>query len=170
MPLVGSNSIARMPVAYLGIDPGTNGALVALSTTGEVLYRASMPDTERDLWDWIRGLRGFAVQAVIEQVGGFIKGQDGGGHPGSAMFKFGKGYGNLRMGLVAAGIPFEEATPQKWQKIYSMSRAKTESKGEWKNRLKAKAQQLFPQEKITLALADAFLIAEFCRRKHEGVS
>ncbi len=35
----------------------------------------------------------------------------------------------------------------------------------FKNRLKGFAQQLYPLQKITLATADAFLIAEFGRRK-----
>ena len=39
------------------------------------------------------------------------------------------------------------------------------SKTEWKNKLKAKAQQLFPvwSKRITLATADALLIAEYGR-------
>lgn len=43
-----------------------------------------------------------------------------------------------------------------------------ESETQWKNRLKAKAQQLFPQQEVTLATADALLIAEFGRRKRSG--
>ena len=46
--------------------------------------------------------------------------------------------------------------------------SKTESKTEWKNRLKGMAQQLYPDLKVTLATADALLIATYCKRKHEG--
>lgn len=105
------------------------------------------------------------VFAVIERVSGYV----GEAQPGSAAFKFGQSYGGLRMALVAAGIPFEEVTPQVWQRKMGVTpRRKDESKTAWKNRLKAKAQQLYPGVKVTLATADALLLAEFCRRRQEG--
>jgi hypothetical protein len=160
----------REPV-YIGIDPGASGGLAALSPTF-VLNYDPMPETERDIFDWLHALGESAVIhprfAVIEKVGGFIKGNPA---PGSAMFKFGVGYGGLRMALIACGIPFEEVTPQKWQKALGVTPRDNngnESKSSHKNRLKAKAQQLFPGEKITLAVCDALLIAEYCRRKRQG--
>ena len=152
---------------YLGIDPGASGGLASIVTEGGA---TAMPATERDVWEWIRlwssvGGKGNAF-AVIEKVGGYIAGA---AHPGSAMFKFGQSYGGLRMALVAAGIPFDEITPQRWQKEIGIApRKQTESKGQFKNRLKAKAQQLFPKVKVTLATADALLIAEYARRTHRA--
>jgi len=155
---------------YLGIDPGASGGLVALLPDGVV--STCTPKTEADLWRWTcrYGLLANgetpACFAVIEQVNGYV---GGAGNPGSAMFKFGTSYGGLRMALVAAGIPFDQVTPGVWQKALGIpSRKRTESKGQWKNRLKAKAQQLFPHVAVTLATADALLIAEYCRRKREG--
>lgn len=105
------------------------------------------------------------VFAVIERVSGYV----GEAQPGSAAFKFGQSYGGLRMALVAAGIPFEEVTPQVWQRKMGVTpRRKDESKTAWKNRLKAKAQQLYPGVKVTLATADALLLVEYCRRRQEG--
>jgi crossover junction endodeoxyribonuclease RuvC len=78
----------------------------------------------------------------------------------SSTFKFGVNYGFLRGMLTAHKIPFEEVTPQKWQKAMGCL-----SKGN-KNVTKAKAQQLFPNLKITHKVADALLIAEYCRRTH----
>ncbi len=151
---------------YLGIDPGVSGGLAFVTAQGDVAA-TPMPATERDIWDWLcdaRGQSGRPVRAVIEKVGGFIQGN---ASPGSAMFRFGASYGGLRMALVAAGIPFEEVTPQAWQKALSVPpRKKTESKTAWKNRLKAKAQQEFPQEKVTLKTADALLLALYCMRTH----
>jgi crossover junction endodeoxyribonuclease RuvC len=87
----------------------------------------------------------------------------------ASSFKFGRGYGGLRMALIAAGIPFEEVTPQAWQKALAIpKRSKTETPVQWKNRLKALAQQLYPDIKVTLKLADALLIATYCQRKHTG--
>jgi hypothetical protein len=84
------------------------------------------------------------------------------------MFKFGMGYGALRMALTALEIKYEEVPPQKWQKeLGIVTRNKErESHTQFKNRLKAKAQQLFPTMDVTLKTCDALLIAEFCRRTY----
>lgn len=167
------------PVVYIGIDPGASGGLVAVDRDGIFLSARTMLPSEKDIWEWFQYWaytywrevatteKGNTVKvfAVIEQVGGFIGGE---GNTGSSMFKFGASYGGLRMAITAAEIPFEAVTPQKWQKTLGMFRKKGEAKGVWKNRLKAKAQQLYPKEKITLSVADAVLIAEYCRRLHEG--
>lgn len=158
MPRVNSSLL------YLGIDPGASGGLALVSSTAPVIASA-MPNTETDVYDWIVAARGETF-AVIEQVTGYV---GDAGNPGSAMFKFGCGYGGLRMALVACGIPFEAIAPRTWQKGLGISpRDKSESKGAWKNRLKAAAQRLFPTLSVTLSTADALLIAEFCRRKREG--
>lgn len=169
---------------YIGIDPGASGGLAFV--TGGLVKSTAMPGTEKDLWDWIRTggvvdkngdplpLPASSCEAVIEKVGGFmasggtsqLKKNVASGH---TMFTFGASYGGLRMALIAAGIPFEEVTPQTWQKGLGIPpRKKTESKTAWKNRLKARAQQAFPKEKITLATADALLVALYCKRLHEG--
>ena len=184
---------------YFGIDPGGSGGLAVLTAAGSATATTSsavtMPATERDVWEWVENCTphdGSNVFAVIEKVGGYAGDRASGGN-GPAMFKFGMSYGGLRMALVAAGIPFDEVTPQTWQKGLGIAPRrphtktrevqikKGKNKGKWrteryggetdtefKNRLKAKAQQLFPTVKVTLAVADALLIAEYCRRKREG--
>lgn len=153
---------------WLGIDPGASGGLACFSS-GSRNIAIPMPATERDVWDWFsrNSWDSESAFAVIEKVGGFLQGSAG--NIGSAMFRFGANYGMLRAFLIAAGIPFEEVTPQRWQKALGISpRKRTEGKGQWKNRLKQKAQQLFPQERVTLATCDALLIAEYCRRSKES--
>jgi len=152
---------------YVGIDPGATGALVAMHD-GDVDWTA-MPHTMHDILEWMkdRTSRGDYCYAVIEKVGGYVRGAE---MPGSAAFNFGKGYGALLMALCAAGIPHEEVTPQVWMRGLNIPpRKKGEARKDWKNRLKAKAQQLFPREKATLVTADALLIAEYCRRKMTGI-
>lgn len=154
---------------FIGVDPGASGGLAVLAT-GLDAYACPMPATERDIWEYLRDEAASAegpVAAVIEKVGGYT----GQGQPGSAMFKFGASYGRLCMALCAAGIPYEEITPQTWQKAMGIPPRKNregETKTAWKNRLKSHAQRLFPKLSVTLATADAILIAEFCRRKVEG--
>lgn len=175
---------------FIGVDPGASGGIAVIYPSGH-LKAIAMPKTEQDVWRWFSELsppslmmvemgedgetldvQPVIVHAVIEKVGGYIgggEGEKGGGAAnGSSMFKFGTSYGGLRMALIAAEIPFEEKTPQTWQKTFSLSKAKGESKTSFKNRLKAKAQQLFPSGSITLATADAILIAEYCRRVYGG--
>lgn len=170
MPKIGeTTSVKRY---YLGIDPGASGGLAVIEVEdGSSVIKvvaAPMPPTEADIWKWISQGKNLSF-AVIEKVGGYV---GGAGQPGSAMFKFGQNYGSLRMALIAAGIPFQEVTPQMWQKEVGMGGKKSgEEKGAWKNRIKAKAQQLFPvltAGSVTLKTADALLIAMYCRQKFGG--
>jgi crossover junction endodeoxyribonuclease RuvC len=139
----------------LGVDPGANGG-IAWITDGKACVE-KMPDTLQDLWELIRditnhprsSLDGRKYKAYIEQVSsspqmGVV-----------SSFSFGRGYGNLEMALTAAGIPFERVRPQVWQKALGCM-----TKGD-KNVSKRKAQELFPDRKITHATADALLIAHY---------
>jgi hypothetical protein len=175
---------------FIGIDPGKSGGIAALCRSDVWVW--PMPTTERDIWDRLRCWEE-GTTAVIEKVGGYT----GEGQPGSRMFNFGKNYGSLLMALTAAEIKFEEVTPQQWQKTFAVVPRKyktvidkkasgstsgkkkvwLETKGQFKDRLRRKAQQIFPQLPIwreprskgrQLEICDSLLIAEFCRRKHTG--
>lgn len=166
MPKVGEAGKGKPRSGYdvfLGIDPGASGGLAVL-VSGAVGV-TPMPKTERDVWEWVLAVsRRGETFAVIEKVHAMP------GNGVSGMFKFGMGYGGLRMALIAAGVPFEDVTPQAWQKSMGITqRGKTETKPQFKNRLKAKAQQLFPEKEVTLSTADALLIAEYARRKMTGI-
>ena len=144
---------------YIGIDPGVHGGIAVLSVDGSVVEVAKMPTTPMDLLDFLSKYKDDSF-CILERVGGMP------GNGGSAMFNFGKGYGHLQMALLALGIPTNDVTPNKWEKSFQLGSSGTYGKTEWKNRLKGKAQQLFPSlgRKITLATCDALLIAEYGRR------
>ena len=89
------------------------------------------------------------------------------GQGAQAMWKFSGNYHGIRMALLANNIPFETVSPQKWQKFYNIKKDKNQSKTQHKNKLKAKAQELFPNEKITLKNADALLIAYYGKQNHK---
>ena len=144
----------------IGIDPGANGAIAWIDERGKSCVE-KMPDTLQDLWDLIRDITNFPRSAIdgrkykayIEQVSsspqmGVV-----------SAFSFGRGYGNLEMALTAAGIPFDRVRPQVWQKALGCM-----TKGD-KNISKAKAQELFPDKKVTHATADALLIALYGSRQ-----
>lgn len=130
-----------------------------LSADGSVVEVAKMPGTARDLLDFLRRYKDDSV-CVLERVGGMP------GNGAHAMFNFGKGFGHLQMALLALEIPTEDVTPNKWEKAFQMGSSGKFTKREWKNLLKAKAQQLFPKlgRKVTLDTCDALLIAEYGRR------
>jgi len=61
--------------------------------------------------------------------------------------------------LSAFEIPFEEVRPQVWQGALGLGhKDKSQPPSAWKNKLKSKAQLLFPEEHVTLKTADALLI------------
>ena len=141
----------------IGIDPGANGG-IAWITDGKACVE-KMPDTLQDLWELVvsisleAGTGGMGIRAYIEAVSsspqmGVV-----------SSFSFGRGYGNLEMALTAAGIPFERVRPQVWQKALGCM-----TKGD-KNVSKSKAQELFPDRKITHATADALLIAYYGKKQ-----
>lgn len=148
---------------YIGIDPGKSGGLVAIGDRDILIGK--MPATEHDIaavFDRITCLStetGTCMIAYIEKVHSMPK------QGVTATFTFGMNYGFLRGVMVAYGIPFEEVTPQKWMGYFSIKRKKDEPKTAFKRRLLGKAQNLFPHVNgLTLATADALLIAEYCRR------
>lgn len=152
---------------HIGIDPGAHGGLVAIYP--DLIAFATIPSSEEGIWRWFQARidSDHLAVAVIEQVSGYI----GDKQPGSAAFKFGQSYGTLRMALVAAGIPFKAVRPQEWQRGLGIEpKRKSESKVEWKNRLKCEAERLYPRYKMTLATADAFLLAHFCKKINDADS
>lgn len=141
---------------FAGLDPGASGGVAFLNADfGSACAYKFDGMTERDIWDLVRQYRdqnGGVLFACLEQVSAMP------GQGVTSMFKFGQSYGFLRGMLTAAEVPMELVTPQKWQKAIGCM-----TKGD-KNVSKAKAQQLFPSVKITHAIADALLIAEYARR------
>lgn len=148
----------------IAIDPGSAGGIAWRKNDGPVTYfdALKMPETEGDVVALLRRIGMVNTNVVMEEVGGFIKGNPA---PGSAMFNFGRGFGFILGVLSAYDVRVELVRPQKWLKTLSLgTRAKTEDKTEWKNKLKARAQQLYPQCTVTLSTSDALLLLEYGRK------
>lgn len=143
---------------YIGLDLGSNGGVAVIDTNGSIIEVFKNPDT---VTDWIARLSAYTGKqcfCITEKVHSMP--QNG----GKANFTFGRTTGITLTLLEVNKIPFQEITPQTWMKHYMMKKEKSESNTEWKNRLKNKAQQLFPTHAVTLWNADALLMAEYCRR------
>jgi len=131
----------------LGIDPGKTGGIAVIGKNLSLAY--PMPKTEKDILELITELAQDCHQVYIEKVGPRPN------QAAQATFTFAQHYGFLRGVLHSLNIPFDEVTPQKWQKNLSCLT------GGDKNISKAKAQQLYPTHKITHLTADALLIATY---------
>ncbi len=135
----------------LGIDPGKSGGIAWVSPDNALIYK--MPETERDVWELLRSFAPNTRKAYLEKVHSMPN------QGVSSTFKFGTSYGMLWGFLVALEVPFEFVTPQKWQKAMGCL-----SKGD-KNVTKRRAQELYPNERLTHATADAALIATYGLRE-----
>lgn len=140
----------------IAIDPGKNGG-VAIYDKQEhkIIEVIKMPETPQEVLNLLR-IYGFNSVCYLEKVQGLP------GMAASSMFNFGKGFGHLEMALLACKIPTYEVIPQKWQKALTLGVKGNKSTTEWKNKLKAKAEQMFPNVgKITLSVSDALLICQY---------
>lgn len=135
---------------YVGIDPGQKGGIAVLDDRGRPTVFQLDKATDAEIVRFLRSALPDAV-CVIERVS--ASPQMG----VTSAFTFGKGFGILQGAIAGAGVPYALETPNKWQ---TALRCKT---GGDKNVSKAAAQRLFPTLKITHAIADALLIATYCK-------
>ena len=143
----------------IGIDPGVNGGISVLNADGLVVESAKMPATPEDILEFLSKYAGDDTVCYLEDVGKGVPGQSS-----KATATFARHNGHLEMALLALKIRTNKATTQRGMKFYQLGKSSSYSKTEWKNRLKAKAQKLFPGERVTLATCDSLLIAEYGRK------
>ena len=147
---------------YFGIDPGVNGGIALLDGEGHVIEALKMPTTDADLLHHL--LFNFVFKFVPTRCRAVLERASASPQMGVvSAFTFGRGYGALRMALTASQIPFDEVSPVKWQTAMGCRT------GGDKNVSKRRAQQLFPGVTVVHAIADALLLAEYCRRVDRGM-
>ena len=135
----------------IGIDPGLTGGISVMRRNGKVVASVKMPETEQEIRDFVLTYIGYTQLIVIEQVQPMPTGT-------IAMFKLGRSYGFLRGIIVMTSVRYDEVRPAVWQAaLRCLSRGK-------KAVTRQRAQQLFPDTRITNANADSLLIAEWARR------
>lgn len=139
----------------LAIDPGKSGALAVYD--GETMEVRKMPDSEVGLWALFNEMAVIPDRVYIERV----QAMPGGGERrmgATSAFTFGRGYGALRMAVIAAGLPLEDVRPQQWQRELGLGKLAGPDR---KKRLRAIAAERFPAVKPTLQTCDAVLLAEW---------
>ena len=151
----------------LGIDPGKSGGLALINTNPYEVAAWKMPATERDLWDLVEECCGWADSntfAYVENPTGSLPNQRG--VQGIAKLQYNRGL--CVMAVVAVEVPLELVSAGKWQRVFGVYGKGYATDTIKKNAHKAKAQQLFPEAKVTHAVADALLICEYGRRMRKG--
>lgn len=154
---------------YVGIDPGKSGAIVTLRETIEGIFINVhlLKDEPKQILNFINSIP-TSSPVVIERVhampiwwGGsqdkkkpetFIPKQGI-----ASTFKFGESYGFIKGLLFASGLEYREVLSRVWQKQMNCLTG-----GDKKISLR-KAQELYPQIKVTHSYADALLIATYCK-------
>lgn len=150
----------------LAVDPGASGGMAVWDGFGT--RAIPYPDTEGDTLAAIRQFGeghdvGDGVAVVEAQVG--VMGPNIKVSPAS-MFTFGRNYGFMLGVLQTLGWKLHLVRPMAWQKSLSLGTKKAHGGNTpWKNHLKAHAQRLYPDQKVTLRTADALLILEYARRQ-----
>jgi len=146
---------------YLGVDPGKSGGFALLDSVGQVLHTTKMLDTEAEIVEWLVEIQHRWGSYQGARISGMLERAASSPQMGvRSAFTFGRNYGTLRTALTAALIPFDTVHPSKWQRALGCL-----SRGD-KNVTKRRAAELFPSVTMTHAIADACLIAEYCRRVH----
>ena len=151
-------SAARNKQPILGIDPGVTGAIAVLRPEWEYSHVVEdMPSNPRDLWEMLKPWT--MCHAIVEQAQAMPK------QGVSSTFKTGYGYGVIIGVLASLGIPYETVTPSVWKRAMGLQ-------GKDKDASRSLARCYWPDAPLGRVKdhgrAEALLIAEYGRRKHEG--
>ncbi len=150
-------------MTIIAIDPGKSGG-IAYALDGREIHSRSMPDTPGDILDFLRTVKAIHGPEIECYMEGCIK-YAGKAQSGSSSIVYGRNYGFLEGVIQALGIRLHSVSPQKWIKALGLGTRGQSTNTQWKNKLKAEAQRLFPSEKVTLKTADALLILEYAKQK-----
>ena len=140
---------------FIGIDPGVSGGIAWTSPLGDQVkpMPATLHDTIILLESILDAQADGKTTVYIEELPKYV-----GPIPSSAVFVMARNYGQLEGALATMDVRIRHVKPQAWQKALGLGTSKGGSRADWKNKLKAKAQHLFPEEDVTLKTADALLI------------
>ena len=152
----------------IAIDPGASGGIAIRKLMSVEAH--SMPKTDSDV---VTALAEALPQDRVSTAGESAYLEElvkytGRNMPSSAMAVYASNWGIIKGALIAMGFRIIMVPPKKWQAALGLGSAKGLSKTEWKNKLKQRAQELFPEIDVTLATADALLILEAAYRGHLG--
>lgn len=148
-------------ILTIAIDPGVNGG-ICWRDNGRVTAMR-MPPTDFSIVELLVSVSKKApiVEMFIELPPLYA----GRNIPGSAIGKMMLNYGVCYGAAVALGFKIHPVRPPIWQKAHPVGTKGEQTTTQWKNKLKARASELYPDLPVTLATADALLILDAGLRK-----
>ena len=155
-----------------GIDPGKDGAVVALADGCLAIYRRIAPVAnvgkkgkvkmvydEPAMWEIVVGLAQMGCAFVaLERQQAFPK------QGATSNFSTGDGYGLWRMALTASRVPFEVVHPKTWTKALFSG-----VPGDGKNRNLLAAGRLLPKVNL-IADIEAGRATDRSKKDHDGIA
>ena len=146
---------------FVGVDPGKNGAVAAVDSSGTVIGISRFIHAETEgrialiILDFVAELDPDKIKAAtIERVGAMPR------QGVVSMFTFGRVYGEAWAGLLASQCRVFAVTPSTWQRDLCLP--KRDCVTNHKRTLKQEAETRFGR-KLLLAEADAVWLAEWGR-------
>jgi hypothetical protein len=146
----------------VAVDPGVSGAIVTYHDHLG-LESFNMPGTDWEVCKLVADISTKANKVVLYLEKPPL--YTGRNIPGSAIGKLQFNTGVIYGAAVACGWEVHRVRPEIWQKAHPVGTKGNLTTTAWKNKLKARAGELFGSElKVTLANADALLILDAARR------
>ena len=150
------------PKAVIGVDPGTRGAGVIITQDRKIFEWCEfkkVSTTHQFNWFFWNATH-YECSVAVEFESAWADDYR------DRLATFMRSVGRTEACILIAGLEIEkDIYSQTWQKEFGLGSIEP---SERKRRHKEKAQQLFPQIKVTLDLADAILIAEYMWRLKFG--
>ena len=146
----------------VAIDPGVNGGLALLDQDGVVTVQ-KMPGTDFEVVSFL-----VEVSSTAKEIDCYLEEPPlyaGKNIPGSAIGKLMWNTGVLYGAAVAMGWKIHRIRPAIWQKAHTCGTKGDLTTTQWKNKLKARAAELYPTVDVTLWNADALLIYDAATRR-----
>lgn len=146
----------------VAVDPGVSGGIAVLFPSEGNVEVHKMPPTDWDVVTLLAELSNKCkdVELFLEEPPLFA----GKGIPGSAIGKLMWNTGVLYGTAVALGWKVHRIRPAIWMKAHPVGTKGDLTTTAWKNKLKARAAELYPTVDVTLWNADALLILDAARR------
>ena len=137
-------------------DPGVNGGFAVHTKDRIILFK--MPESLPDIHQLLIGFKLADSHLWIEKVPKFVSKLT----PAAAVATLHENYGIVQGLAYSQGYALHRVEPKVWQEPLGLGGRKSCDTGpEWKRKLKAKAQELYPHLDVTLGNADALLILHY---------
>ena len=150
---------------FIGIDPGSNGAVVMIAEDGTIeIYPLDNDILKQCCRDW----QFDDCQVCLEKVGAMP------GQGVTSMFTFGKGVGYICGVLESHFIPYQEIKPSIWKKEFGCNLGKGFTPKQKKDKDIEVCKKLYPNISLKRTqrcktdddgIADALLLATYAKRK-----